>query len=267
MRLTVWKLAMPLGAVLGTGCVEETAEPAPGSILENNDGGARAGDDWVFDASPGGGSAPKGDASLNPRDPGSNDDAGAGDGGTNGAPVGSLSCQTYCQENLRVCTGENRQYDSLEQCLNMCADTDLGEENDASGDTAGCRLYHTRLAEMTGDYAQHCRHAGPTGGSVCGQRCEVLCDRAMKLCSEERGYVQSSVYRDEEQCLTLCKPGANGQGGYAVDRENEHPASGDTVNCRLYHLRIAYTDLDRDTGTPIQHCDHVRQVSTTCRDL
>jgi hypothetical protein len=250
MRVATWKLAALMGAVPTIGCVQKIVPPEDRPL----------GDSGVGDM----------DANVEPPDGGNVDrqDAGdtdAGDAG-GGEPIGGNNCTTYCTEILATCEGAFRQYESLEQCLNMCADMPLGLENDKSGDSVACRIWHTRAGVMQGAVEVHCRHAGPTGGTVCGSYCESLCDRVTKVCVEANG-AQSAAYESKEACLTTCQQDENGQGGYAVDRDVELPATGDTVNCRIFHLANVYKYVAGSAANEQQvnaHCEHTRQFSSLC---
>lgn len=214
--------------------------------LKTDDGGSSQGDASHSDTIDGGGKGSGPDGAVSDGDSGS---------------IYSFGCALYCKTIEEACLGIHAQYLSREQCMNMCADTPLGLESDVSGDTVGCRLYHARIVTMMNNPVDHCPHAGPTGGGTCGARCEVLCERSESLCNEDRGYPRA--YSSKEDCLQACTP-TETEPGFAVD-PIELPLTGDTVNCRIYHLRAAYTEiLPNGTGTPVEHCPHAGLLSETC---
>jgi hypothetical protein len=243
-------------ALLAVGCIKEApAPPAPGDTpVTQVTGNANSSDagptQWVHDS----GAPAKADGGMT-----------YGSSGDGGSPVnsGTNTCETYCETVQANCLGIHAQYLSKEQCLHMCADTPLGLESDTSGDTVGCRLYHARVVELMHDPVNHCKHAGPSGGGVCGERCEALCDRAMKLCTTDRQNPQP--YTDVDDCLEKCSGGDAGVDfGYPVDEKVELSGAGDTVNCRIYHLRNAYEQPTGPDSTATTHCPHIGQKSATC---
>jgi hypothetical protein len=245
MRLATWKLAVLMGVVPTIGCVQK--------IVPSEDG-PQLGNDAGLDM----------DAMVNP-DPSdaSKPDAGKPDAG---GQTGGLSCITYCTEVMGECEGAFRQYESMDQCMNMCADMDLGADNDASGNTVGCRITHVRRGVMMGALEVHCKHAGPSGGLVCGGYCDNLCSRATKLCVQANG-IQNDAYESYDDCMSACEVDDAGVGGYPVNRDQDLPATGDSVNCRIYHLANAYKYISGPQQDDIQlnaHCEHTARFSPTC---
>src|SRR5947209_1595728 len=90
-----------------------------------------------------------------------------------GTGSGALDCGTYCSKITAACTTTNAQYGAMDTCMASCSHFPVGTAADQSGDTLGCRIYHTMLA-MT-DPTTHCVHAGPSGGGACGMPCEGFC--------------------------------------------------------------------------------------------
>jgi hypothetical protein len=280
MRLALfWMLVSVFGLQLGSGCVDVL--PATSDQGQNNadgtdggntgDGSGNTGNDSTGNTGNGGGMDGGGmppatgggsfDGSIAVPDAEVVSDASANDA----ALPQTLDCESYCETIQSACTGNFSQYDTLEECLSMCDDMPPGALDDASGDSVGCRLYHAQNAMKQARPEVHCPHAGPTGGGVCGSRCEALCDRATKLCTDDRGYPEA--YSSREDCMTICQQTDAGLGGYKVDAAKELPASGNTVNCRIYHLRNAYTrlsDTDKINDSAGVHCRHVGQISPTC---
>jgi hypothetical protein len=251
MRLATWKLAALMGVVPTIGCVQKIVPATDDRPIGGDDAGNGDGDQM--------------DAAIVPGQSDAGKDAGNPDAGMS---TGGLSCLTYCTEIQASCQGAFRQFESMQQCMNMCGDMNLGVENAASGDSVGCRLYHVRKGVMLGQLDVHCNHAGPTGGTICGDYCENLCGRVTQLCVVANG-VQSDAYESYDDCMYVCQAADGGTDGYPVNREAELPATGDSVNCRIYHLANAYKYSDGPEENLQQlnaHCDHTREFSTLCTD-
>lgn len=153
------------------------------------------------------------------------------------------TCQRYCDTVLASCTGDNAQYASEADCLAVCraADWDPGaavtSTGPADGPSIGCRTYHAGPPAQD-DPAFHCPHAGPSAGGVCGSYCEAYCALALGGCTGG-----DALYGNGEACMAAC---ANFD-----DSGTPGDASGDTVQCRIYHLSVAIT-----TGETAVHCPH-----------
>jgi hypothetical protein len=148
------------------------------------------------------------------------------------------SCAAYCASITEKCTGGSAQFGSEQECLGFCNGGALAwpvgtaDEAGAGANTLGCRQYHAGAAAND----DHCIHAGPTGGGVCGTYCDTYCDAAMANCTGG-----DALYADASSCQAQC----------AVFRQNGavNAADGNTVQCRLYHLGAAKAD-------PATHCAH-----------
>ena len=161
-----------------------------------------------------------------------------------GPPVGTLDCPTYCTAIMANCTTTNSQYGSMQNCLDSCSHFAMGTLNQTSGNTLGCRLYHAGAAQAAP--TTHCVHAGPGGGGMCGATlCEGFCAIGVAVCPTQAG--------NANQCPTRCA-------GYTAlgTPYNSSIQSGDTQECRLYHVTAAATD-------PGTHCPHVAMNSATCQ--
>lgn len=152
----------------------------------------------------------------------------------------TLDCASYCNGILNACGGEVAQYDSVQECLGVCEHFDAGELGDDLGNTLGCRVHHTELARL--DPATHCEHAGPSGGSMCGDICDGFCAVAPAVCG-----AQYSAQNCDDRCAALTS-----EPRYSVN------STGDTVECRLYHLTKATVDQDECANTD-------RNNSPTCQ--
>ena len=154
----------------------------------------------------------------------------------------AAACDAYCTIISPICTGENEQYSSPEACLEYCIDwaqLPPGSDTDILVNTIGCRVYHAESAEGTGFYDFHCPHAGPSGGSLCGTWCENYCYLAMLNCTGA-----NQLYADLPECMDACK--------LLPDDGAANDTSGDTVQCRIYHLGLAGSGPDADDI----HCPH-----------
>jgi len=163
-------------------------------------------------------------------------DAGGGSGTI------ALTCTSYCTANIATCTGANSQWGSMQNCLDTCAKWTTGAASDTSGDTLGCRVYHTTAAEM--DPTTHCVHAGPSGGGMCGaSTCATFCPLEDALCPGQ--------YPAGSDCATTCPTIATNPPFSANDTGKND------IECRFYHLTAASTD-------PTTHCPHTAAVSAVC---
>lgn len=167
-------------------------------------------------------------------------DAGTDAGGGGG---GFATCESYCDTVTTNCTGTNAQYADRAECITLCTAAgwatgdEVTETGPLSGNTLGCRAYHGG-APAADDPATHCVHAGPTGGDTCGTYCEAYCSLALGGCMGA-----NELYANGEECATACA--ALDDSGTVGD------TSGDTVQCRLYHLGVAISTSMTDL-----HCPH-----------
>lgn len=155
----------------------------------------------------------------------------------------TLDCASYCGGIMAACIGANAQYASMQNCLDSCADFPAGSLGQTSMNTLGCRVYHTEAARTNAD--SHCVHAGPGGGSMCGaDLCEGFCSIVVAECPTE--------WPNAGGCATECANfGSSGQPFSTA-------ATGDTVECRLYHATMAAT-------SPSGHCTHTDVNSAVCQ--
>jgi len=87
-----------------------------------------------------------------------------------GAPVSDPQFQAssitqICTLTQLRCHGENRQWDSIEQCIADLSQKPYGNYDEAWGDNIACRSIHLVLTQVRPDV--HCPHVGPTGGGKC----------------------------------------------------------------------------------------------------
>ena len=141
-------------------------------------------------------------------------------------------CEDYCTTLEANCNdGTHTQYADHASCLSACGAMPYGAAGDATVDTAECRIFHAGAANND----DHCFHAGPSGGGICGGWCDALCRQTQASCTGD-----DAQFATTADCLAAC-------GGYPTPR-TVGDASGDTAQCRSYHVQAATTDAT--------HCDH-----------
>jgi hypothetical protein len=188
-----------------------------------------------------------------------------GDGGVDGAVafVAEDDCMDYCNDVATACsTLPTQEYLSIDVCNQFCTfHTDHYDEqalkqavdvspmsSTAMGDTIYCRVWHAHAA--LGDPTEHCPHAGPLGGLLCGANpCDDFCNDAVHFCG-------SMAYASVQDCLQSCNADAGYPGlPYEMGDASDLAAAGNTLNCRIYHLQNYLATQDPD------HCYHVRVPS------
>jgi hypothetical protein len=174
-------------------------------------------------------------------------DAGAEAGGSLGP---SPSCASYCDAVMGNCTGSLAQYASYDECTAFCAALPPGSPGDDEAPTVACRQYYAGSPAKI-DPMTYCPSAGPWGGGVCGDRCTAFCRGLLTFCSPDAGPAPYASYPDcATACAALPYTGDGDGGGAGLDG----PETGDTLNCRLFHLRgavanpAACDDLAPDGG-------------------
>ena len=177
-------------------------------------------------------------------DGGSSSDIDAGGSVIDGAPGGSdgaaaASCADYCASIRASCTAELAQYADEASCLATCALFPPGEPGADSGDSLACRVTHAALAVDEPD--PHCRHAGPSGGGVCGMPCDAYCDLVLAVCD---------LYADDGACMETCA-GFPVSGMYSI-----HESRNDDVECRIFHATRSTVDA--------RHCGSASEGSNAC---
>jgi len=180
------------------------------------------------------------------KDTGGGMDAGMDTGGNMDATsdTGSiaLNCQAYCTAIMAACTGNDKQYLDNATCLAMCGKLPVGDAGAMMGGTLACRIYHTQVASQNMQQAAtHCPHAGPYGFGGCGGEVENFC----------------LLYA--AQCGTF----GNGNCTQAAGQINNPMSmafltnnSGNTLDCRQYHLENAY---QANNMNGMGHCSHANQ--------
>jgi hypothetical protein len=161
-------------------------------------------------------------------------EAGAYDAGTPQGPP--PSCEKYCDLVMASCTGNEAQYASRSECLEICARLPPGDAGDKESNTVACRQYYAGSPAQT-NAGTYCLPAGPFGGGVCGlDRCIAFCGLTLGACAPDAG---PAPYGSYSECQTACA-------GYVYTEDGGEspmgPTNGDTLNCRLFHARSAIHD-------------------------
>lgn len=156
------------------------------------------------------------------------------------APPPETACEEYCRVVGENCVEDDEQYASLAACLAVCAVLDPGRRGDMLGNTVQCRLGRAELAATTGEPGDYCFSAGPGGAGVCGDDCEGFCAVMAAKCDQMGPF---------EQCLSTCDDVPDLSGAPTNIAYNTTIQSGDSLQCRLFHVSAASLD-------PIGHCVH-----------
>jgi hypothetical protein len=178
----------------------------------------------------------------------------------------SLTCSNYCAVMMQNCTGEYLEYLSNDVCMTMCMYLPIGQyysldDEPDNVDTLGCRLWHAHSAALHPEV--HCRHAGPLGADLCGGPCGPFCSLDWNYCTDDNDI---PVYDGQVTgCEGVCEsdgglPYVEADSGDMVGPSGAMIETGDTLNCRLWHLETAIS-LDM----PETHCPHTAEQSATCR--
>jgi hypothetical protein len=153
----------------------------------------------------------------------------------------SALCLEYCDTVAASCTAMNQQYASQLACLAVCELLPPGTAPAPSGNSVQCRLGQARTAASTGEPNLYCAAAGPGGAGVCGLDCDGYCAVMTAKCSREIGNLN--------QCQAACSIVPNLADPPTNQRYNVSMQSGDTVQCRLFHVSASTLD-------PVTHCGH-----------
>src|SRR4029079_1091944 len=92
------------------------------------------------------------------------------------------------------CTGTNVQYGSADACQAVCKWFPPGKPGDTSGNSTGCGQSFASFAKS--DRVTQCPHAGPSGGNVCGTKCEAYCSIMLGACP--------GMYKNPSECALAC---------------------------------------------------------------
>jgi hypothetical protein len=153
----------------------------------------------------------------------------------------SQPCLDYCNTVQTSCTGKSAQYASQVACLAVCEQLPAGTVGATSGNSVQCRVGRAQLAATTGEPANYCFSAGPGGGGVCGTDCDAYCTLMTAKCPTELGNLA--------QCRTSCSLVPDLSLPPTNLRYDASQQSGDSLQCRLFHVSAASVD-------PVGHCGH-----------
>jgi hypothetical protein len=161
-------------------------------------------------------------------------------------PKEAPNCDDYCKIELTACDdASTKQYENLQQCLDVCSALTPGTNADTLENTVGCRLYHAFNATLGAE--AHCPHSGPTGEGHCGSvtstpadgftsNCESYCQIVKLACREEF----DSELVDADGCMAACieLDGATHDSGYTLEIAKKSKG----LPCRVLHATRAFAD-------------------------
>ena len=160
----------------------------------------------------------------------------------------SAGCALYCDVITKACSGGNDAgsfaqftYPDESSCIAYCngnGDWPAGTTGASTGNTLACRGTHAEAA--LNNPATECANAGPSGNNVCGSWCENFCYLMEKNCTGSNAIYDAATCM--QKCATMPATGTAGD------------VSGDTVQCRIYHMGVAFDD-------PVTHCPHGRTLA------
>ncbi|KAJ7243054.1 hypothetical protein C8J57DRAFT_1726200 [Mycena rebaudengoi] len=82
------------------------------------------------------------------------------------SPAGTnITIHQICEAQALACTGGNKQYSNVEECVSVLQNKPFGRLDEAWGDNVACRSIHVLLTSIRPEV--HCPHVGPTGGGKC----------------------------------------------------------------------------------------------------
>ena len=203
-------------------------------------------------------------------------------------PTVALNCTTYCNQIMTNCTGTNAQYSDMAHCMGSCATFTVGTSTatDATGNTLGCRIYHSGGPAMT-DAVMHCPHAGPPGEKLnvasptyCsgGDLCATFCAEQIKTCGSMDapimlgGTAITPQYKNQAACEAVCKNGDATATPPITAFDKTHlygpTAAGNSLACRFNHWTNAASNaaVTPPTAQSIAgtqtHCNHTAPQPT-----
>ena len=170
-------------------------------------------------------------------------------------------CPKYCQDIASTCVGADLQYpEDASTCALICAAMDPGEAGIGGADTVDCRELSVSNAKDDPNPASvhnECVLGGLVGwvdgGANCAaSACEGFCKLDLQLCGTQR-----TGYTDVQDCVNTCMTWPQSFDGPLIG------ATGDTLQCRTYHLELSQSGDPNDLET---HCPHTAKVSARCFD-
>jgi len=175
--------------------------------------------------------------------------------GTGGSGSISSLCSNYCDAVMANCQDTYSQYASRDACDGICgaleAQSLIGDPQHADiGNSLSCRLQKASAAGTLGEKYLYCPAAGPGGNGTCGTNCEGYCYLMKQMCPIE--FAKDPLQNSLDSCLSVCGGLGTVDGGFNASQQ-----SGNTINCRLYHVSAAaaaaVSGLQNLSAT---HCTH-----------
>ncbi|HEY1960546.1 MAG TPA: hypothetical protein VGH28_33275 [Polyangiaceae bacterium] len=173
----------------------------------------------------------------------------------------AITCQRYCTDIQATCTGVDQQYADEPTCEKFCAQMDPGEAGASGGDTVACREIQISNAkdELTADLTHNdCVNGGPSSNCSASpstppqDQCTAFCTLDLALCGTQR-----TGYADVNACVATCLTWGQSFAGQLLD------STGNTLQCRTYHLELSQTGNAADLET---HCPHTGACSERCNN-
>ncbi len=181
-------------------------------------------------------------------------------------------CPQYCQNISATCSGDNAQFpdDNNNTCQRVCGAWEAGTQGVAAGNNASCRNIQQSNAKddlTEGGVHTDCVNAGISSMTCFDQgattpQCEAFCSTAIALCTLAR-----TGYTDVNDCVSTCLTWDRASAATAQSRDDFIGpligSTGNTLQCRTYHLELSQTGNADDLET---HCPHTGKVSARCFD-
>jgi hypothetical protein len=172
----------------------------------------------------------------------------------------SGSCTSYCNDVQATCTGDNQQYVDTATCLRFCAAMTPGQAGLAAGDSIECRAISVSSAKddpSPANVREECIGGGIAGfgakTTCAASTCAGFCNLDLALCGNTL-----PGYADVNACIAACATWGQSFSG-AVDQAS----TGNTLQCRMYHLGLA---MAGDSASLATHCPHTANASPVCKD-
>ncbi len=171
-----------------------------------------------------------------------------GDTNTQASP-----CDAYCNDIQSVCTGVDQQYPDLATCQTFCRQMAPGTPAQGGADTVACRQLDVSSAkDAVSDAEKHANCVGAGIATNCGgSQCAAFCKLNLSMCGGVSSYVTAAG------CEAACKKWGTSFDGKLLG------STGDTLQCRTYHMELSQTGTPQDKTT---HCPHTDPVSARCFD-
>ncbi len=162
-------------------------------------------------------------------------------------------CPKYCSDMQATCTGTDQQYPNDTQnatCVRIC-----GAINalDAGNNTIACRQLNVSSAKDELDPTQKhldCVGAGVAAINCAVDQCTAFCQADLALCTGS-----NAAYPDLKSCTDACATWGQSFDGALI------PSTGNTLQCRTYHLELSQSGSPADLQT---HCAHTGATSAKC---